>query len=953
MTDDPTTARSTDLDSLLGRVADDFLVRQERGEAPDPEEYAARHPEAADLIRRALGSLRLVESAGDGPPPPGGPPVAGVLGDFRIVREVGRGGMGVVYEAEQLSLRRRVALKVLPFAAVMDPRSLQRFRNEALAAAGLDHPHVVKVHAVGQDRGVHYLAMQFVEGRSLADLIADRRGDARPAGPQDPTTALAAEPTAPAKPPSGSRPPADAAYLRRAAEWGAQAADALEHAHALGVVHRDVKPANLLVDGRGHLYVADFGLAQVAADPGLTATGDVLGTPRYMSPEQAGARHNLVDHRTDVYALGATLYELLTLAPAVPGDTRAEVLRRVAEADPARPRALDRRVPWDLETVVLKCLEKDPARRYPSAKELADDLRRFLTGDPVKAKRPTARQRLGRWAGRHPKAVAAGVVLLLLGLGAFAVWDRERARADGAARQAADQAADLYARRRLTEAEAVARRAANLLPRFGDPELRRRVTDLAADLALVRRLDAARQEYVVMDPMGRDPDTGRTAAQFAAAFRDEYGLDVLGWDEAAVAAELGRRAVRAELVVALEDWGADADDPAVKARLERLADALDPDGREAAGRVRRAVRDGDAADLRQLAAAAEADLPPLPAVVRLARGLRRVKAREDAVRLLRAGLRRHPDDLMTLVRLADALALGALEAGKVDPAAAAEAARFYTAALALRPESPVILYNLGLALRQAGRSEEALAYLRLAEAARPDSPLIQGGLGTVLGDLGRTTEAVEAYRRAVGTDRGSSVAWFNLGLEHSTAGRPAEAIDPLRTAAALKPEGDTYSLLGNCLNEVGRFAEAEAAARESVRLAPDDARGHGILGEALHEQGRHAEAAVAFRRAAALSPGAQQWYQLGVALNAAGDPGGAEAAYRAAIQADSGHAEAHCNLGDVLRQRGQLRESLDAVRRGHELGSKRPDWEYPSAEWVREAEALAARVAPPPRPVAP
>lgn len=403
-------------ESLVGRVADEFLARQERGESPDAEEYAARYPHAADLIRRTLAALKLAAgSLGGTAADPTSPPLPEALGDYRLVREVGRGGMGVVYEAEQLSLRRRVALKVLPFAAVMDPRHFQRFRNEATAAAALEHPNVVKVYAVGCDRGVHYIAMQFVDGRSLAEILRERRGEA--ATPSATGTAVPGE-TAPASvQPTGSRTPTDAAFARRVAEWGSSAADALEHAHALGVVHRDVKPANLLVDSHGSLHVADFGLARMGRDGSLTGTGDLLGTPRYMSPEQASTRHNLVDHRSDVYSLGATLYELLTLEPVVPGSEAAEILRRLADSDPVPPRSVDRNVPRDLETVVLKCLAKDPERRYQSAMELADDLRLFLAGERVRAKPPTLTDRIGRWAGRHWRAVAGVFALLLLALG--------------------------------------------------------------------------------------------------------------------------------------------------------------------------------------------------------------------------------------------------------------------------------------------------------------------------------------------------------------------------------------------------------------------------------------------------------------------------------------------------------------------------------------------------------
>jgi eukaryotic-like serine/threonine-protein kinase len=336
---------------------------------------------------------------------------------------------------EQLSLDRRVALKVLPFAAVADPKHLQRFRNEALAAASLDHPHVVKVYGVGCERGIHFIAMQFVEGRSLAELIRQRRDGTtepaippKPTGAGDPTRTLATDGTddaptgawEPATPGSGSRTPADAAYVKRVAEWGVQAAEALEHAHALGVVHRDVKPGNLLVDGRGEVYVADFGLAKLASDPGVTGTGDLLGTVRYMSPEQADARHDLVDHRSDVYSLGVTLYELLTLTPAFDGPDRQSILSKVTGSDPVSPRSLERHIPRDLETIVLKAMEKDPSRRYQSAHELADDLKRFLDHRPVRAKPPGVLDRAARWVRRHQAAVAGVAVFVLATVAAVA-----------------------------------------------------------------------------------------------------------------------------------------------------------------------------------------------------------------------------------------------------------------------------------------------------------------------------------------------------------------------------------------------------------------------------------------------------------------------------------------------------------------------------------------------------
>jgi WD40 repeat protein/serine/threonine protein kinase len=358
-----------------------------------------------------------------------------------------------------------VALKVLPFAAAMDAKQLQRFKNEAQAAAHLQHQHIVPVYFVGFERGVHFYAMQFIEGQTLAAVIRDLRqlapvatggspvatsptgaagslagelasgrwapakpggGDPRPtiAHPPEPGLAptLPAEaPTAPVAGLSTERSTRSAAFFRTVANLGVEAAEALEHAHHLGVIHRDIKPANLMVDAGGHLWITDFGLARLASDASLTMTGDLLGTLRYMSPEQALAKRAVIDHRTDVYSLGVTLYELLTLEPAYGGRNREEVLRQIAFEEPWPPRRLNKSIPAELETIVLKATAKNPEERYATAQELADDLRRFLEDKPIKAKRPSLRQRAAKWARRHKTVVRAAMVVLALAVVALAV----------------------------------------------------------------------------------------------------------------------------------------------------------------------------------------------------------------------------------------------------------------------------------------------------------------------------------------------------------------------------------------------------------------------------------------------------------------------------------------------------------------------------------------------------
>jgi len=466
-------------ETLMGQIIDEFLERQEQGEQPQIEEYARRYPQLAVVLRQMLPALGLLQGPAadrlEDPPDlaadihPEGP-----LGDYRLVREIGRGGMGVVYEAVQISLGRRVALKILPFAAALDAKQLQRFKNEAHAAAQLHHQNIVPVYGVGYERGVHYYAMQLIDGYTLAAVIADLRrlahgtqeesespseplagdllsgkwlaeaagGEQQPTGPYPPLEGgeWSAERRAPgALPASGSNPrisnghkpvdhaasdtvrPVEAAlstenstknpaFFRSATQLGIQAARALEHSHNLGVVHRDIKPTNLLVDGRGNLWITDFGLAHVHNDSKLTLTGDILGTLRYMSPEQALAQRVDVDQRTDLYSLGATLYELLTLEPAFTGSDRRELLRQIAFEEPRRPRQLNKSIPLELETIVLKALEKNPAERYATAKEMADDLERFLKDEPIRAKRPSLVLRMRKWSRRHRSVVASALI---------------------------------------------------------------------------------------------------------------------------------------------------------------------------------------------------------------------------------------------------------------------------------------------------------------------------------------------------------------------------------------------------------------------------------------------------------------------------------------------------------------------------------------------------------------
>ncbi len=450
-------AKGANADQSFANLLDRITRHLEQLGGLDMDEIIAAHPQYADRLRRVLPAMAAMASwardpasgAANTEEAPTQSPAAGVLGDFRIIDEIGRGGMGVVYEAEQISLRRRVALKTLPFAAVLDKRNLQRFKNEALAAATLDHPNIVSVYAVGEERGVHFFAMQLIRGQTLAEVISQLRkerhgetlplppGEGRGEGPsscllpkgevstrneaQTIDSAVASTPAtkrieqARISTVAGSRNVTE--RYRSAARLGIQAAEALQHAHDAGVLHRDIKPGNLMLDADGQLYITDFGLARMETDVGMTMTGDIVGTLRYMAPEQALAKRVVIDHRADVYSLGATLYELLTLEPAFGQTDRSELLKRIAFEDPRPPRKIDRRIPAELETIVLKAMTKSPDERYQTAQRLADDLRAYLDNRPIKAKSPSIIGRVRKWSRRHkPLVTSAALSAVALGM---------------------------------------------------------------------------------------------------------------------------------------------------------------------------------------------------------------------------------------------------------------------------------------------------------------------------------------------------------------------------------------------------------------------------------------------------------------------------------------------------------------------------------------------------------
>jgi tetratricopeptide (TPR) repeat protein len=894
--DDP----ETDLAELLDELAD----RLQAGEGADVEQLARAHPKHAMELRRLAPAMRLLAEL-KAPAPANGLGPATVLGDFRILREVGRGGMGVVYEAEQVSLGRRVALKVLPAAATLDPRRLLRFQNEARAAACLHHAHIVPVFGVGAERGVQFYTMQLIDGRTLAAVIRDLR---RPA---EVAAALLPPSTAPRGALSTQGGVGQQEHVRAAARLGVQAAEALDYAHQLGVVHRDVKPGNLILDGRGQLWVTDFGLAQLRqGGVSLTFTGDVVGTLRYMSPEQALARRAVIDHRTDVYSLGVTLYELLTLRPPFDGTDPPELLRQITSDGPRSPRKWNKAIPTELETVVLKAMARRPAERYATAAELADDLRRFLEDQPVRARRPPLVSRLGRWCRRRRHLVTSvGLVLLTaLLLGGLDLARRQQRRATLERGVGADlHAAELHLQaEHWAEARQAIERAAGRLAEGGPDALHARVASWRQDVAVVAAMEEARLRRSAAADTGLDYSGSDRA--YVAAFAG-YHLDLSGPRPEEAAERIRTSAVRRHLLAALDDWACVKDQlrPGSGEILRAVARQVDDDP------WRQQLRDPrvrqDRAALERLAGREDVLAEPSATLEQLGMALQAVGAQPAARRLLREAQRHHPDDFWINFTLAFVL--------YTEPATRLEAVGFWRVALALRPRSAVVSNNLAVALRDQGQGAEAMHACRRAVALAPDLAAAHNTLGALLRDQGKVAEAAAAHRRALALKPEYALAYTNLGLALHDQGKLAEAVAAHRQALALRrDDADAYANLGIALHDQGRLAEAVTAYRRALAIKDNHARAWTSLGAALLDQGQLAEAVAAHRRALALRPDcADAFTNLGNALRDQGQLSEAVRACRQAIALKPDHALAHVSLGAALSAQGELAQAVAACRR--------------------------------------
>jgi tetratricopeptide (TPR) repeat protein/serine/threonine protein kinase len=889
-----------DAEKSLAAVSSVGSVRQQLEQIADPDLHASLAHVSAD------------RQVGDDPhatrPPSAGTPTSSGL-RFRVLRPHARGGLGEVFVARDEELGREVALKEIQERYADHPESRARFVLEAEINGGLEHPGIVPVYGLGTyGDGRPFYAMRFVRGDSLQEAI--RRFHAAEGPRRDP----------------GERALALRGLLGRFVD----VCDAVAYAHSRGVLHRDLKPGNVMLGQYGETLVVDWGLAKVVGRPEGAATsgegtlrpasasgsaetqaGRALGTPQFMPPEQAAGRLDELGPASDVYSLGATLYCLLTGKAPFQGEDVGEVLRRVQRGDFPLPRQVKGEVPRPLEAVCLKALALRPEGRYPTPRALAADVEAWLADEPVCAWREPLRVRAGRWARRHQTvvaAIAAGTMVALVAAGAGSWWlQRQRAerqadlaRQEGALREemaaALGQAVRFRQGGHFDESRDLLEQARLRLGAAGPTDLRGQVEQALVDTALAKRLDGARQRASTVTE-GK-MDVAGAEQEYAAAFA-QSGLGREGEDAEAVGERVWASAVRAEVVAALDDWAGITSDEGREEWLLAVARAADPDpGRD---HLRQPALWRDRAALARLAGGASAAGLSPQLTVTLARVLD--SSGGDAVPLLRAAQARHPDDFWLNLRLGVALC----KAKEWD-----EAVGHYRAALALRPREVAVHNNLGLALAAKGQLDEAVGHYNEALRLDPKLAAAHVGLGNALQARGKLAEAVGRYEEALRLDPEYAAAHVGLGLALKRTGKLAEAIRRYEEALRLDPEyAKAHVGLGNALQARGKVDEAVGHFEEALRIDPKDALAHYNLGNALRARGKLAEAVGHYEAALRLDPkNAQAHYNLGLALKDKGQLDEAIRHYEAALRLDPKNAQAHNNLGNALRDKGRLEEAV-------------------------------------------
>jgi serine/threonine protein kinase/tetratricopeptide (TPR) repeat protein len=955
----PPADEGNEKDLLLARHLARYVDRFAAEGRGDPLRFLSANPHLSGELAGEIEAFEWIGSLVDEKPDE---PVT--FGDFQVIRVAGRGGMGIVYEAKQVSLDRRVALKVLLSVLLADPRAVARFYREAKLTASLAHPSIVPVHAMGVEAGCPYFAMEFVEGVTLEDLLCRGEEKADSLGYPDEEAKrlalaeafspprLAVEPALqdgasgkPSRPAAGAPLTLNREYCLRVASSFAGLAEGLQYAHSLKVIHRDIKPSNLIFDRDRKLKILDFGLACLEGEEGITFSRERLGTPLYMSPEQVRRSPHALTHSTDIYSLGATLYEMLTLQPPLEGEDQQETLYRIVHWDPLPLRRLNPEVPPALENVVLKCLRKDPADRYGTAEALAQDLWRFTRGDPVEALPEPALQVVARrvWRQRSRIAALCGVAAVLL-LAVISVWlgvEERRKRILGLFQAGVRRAVLEIPLRPLLVAAArngsggaqgtpftLVDTAPPSSPRRlreegGHPRVFETGSPLVETGAILREsvsdplLEAVRQLEDSVKLLPDDP---------SAYYHLARGLALLGEERKALERlstalqrsprfipALSLRATLLEKLGSLEAAAAHND-------LERAAAASPESWGKSWFEAHQATlrRDWKAAGLaygKIIRSQAGRSEPYLGSLVetRLERGL---------ALLLGGDL----DGALADFAAAGEISKGAMQPsllqGKVyylkDQAKRAQEGFLELYEAETGAQARVVALAVAETCRELGDFEQALEWLGRSGTSTDQLCL----KAEVLRHLGEKDQALQAAQEAVDGDPRSFSARLTLGNSLLALGRFDDALRRYSEAGELDPKSPLFRIArGVCLYARNSPEEAIQALEEAIAASPRLAEPHYNLGLILSHQGRLEEARKEYEKSLQSDPGHPlALNNLGVLLEHQGDPEGAQDCFRRAAEAAPTLAVAHFNRGWSYQRSRQYLDAIQAYRRASKLG---------------------------------
>jgi eukaryotic-like serine/threonine-protein kinase len=794
----------------------DEILNSER----TPEEVCGRCPELLGEVSRRWQQIRLVDAELEALFPKtvqGLEPIAQEFSDegvslprvpgYKVVAVCARGGMGIVFQARHLKLNRIVALKMLLAGAYAAPLELARFRREAQAVAALRHPHIVQVYDVGDLNGHPYFTMEFVEGGSLAQQVCNNR-------------------------PS----------VRQAAELVATVASAVQFAHKSGIIHRDLKPANILLTADGTPKITDFGLARIQGGTEFTLSGARLGTPSYMAPEQALGKTSALGPAVDVYSLGAVLYELLTGQPPFQGATASDIERQVVAEEAKPPSWLNANVPRNLDTICLKCLSKNPARRYASAQDLAQDLHRYLDGLPVLARPVGVLERGVKWVRRRP-ALAALILMMLVTLAAavgtsiWLQWQRSsrQAFAQHIIEDGIPGAYELAGREQWQDAKKHLDNIRSHLPYADSDELNRRVARAQQDINFAERLEQIRESHSYSVPESNalwemaKQDWGK---EYAEAFAQAH-LDID--DVETAAATIRASEIQGPIVTALDLWALAAfheKNDSLQAHLLKIARLADPDPfwRD---RFRDPAAWNDSHKLVQLADdAAKVPTPPAAhqlAIVSLC--MYNADPSSDGLSLIQKAQRSRPRDRWLTWELGVVLE----RLGKHR-----DAASYFRIVQAQRPENPWILDHLSLALTNCRENQDAIELSRLAVEREPNNAVLRQHFAVILLHDQQFDEAREQCQLILQTNPNNASAIFLIAASFSLNKQPSKSLPYYRRAIEIDPHYlIAYYYLGLDLLELRRFDEAEAVFRQLIDLNPMYWPGHLGLSRTALLLGKH------------------------------------------------------------------------------------------------------------------